>query len=125
MDDYIIEPLFDNILVLPEEKAKQTATGIILPNESGEAPTIGEVIATGRGKYIPEYITKGTADRMGGTVISQELGKIPMDIKAGDRVLYKQWGTTSVKMNGKEYFILKQDDVLALIHKKPQPAPKN
>lgn len=116
MDEFIIEPLGDNILVIQEEKAKKTATGILLPNESGEAPTIGEVIAVGEGKFLP-VTSNGNVDADG----NPKLAKTPMLIKAGDRVLYKQWGTNSVKMNGKEYYLLKQEDVLARITKASTP----
>jgi len=122
MEEYIIEPLFDNILVIPEEKPKTTATGIYLPNESGEAPTIGEVIATGEGRFTDSPIpnTVQVSGGVGGS-FPPVFAKKPMTIKAGDRVLYKQWGTNSVKMNGKEYFLLKQEDVLAIIRNTKPP----
>ena len=103
MDEYIIQPLFDNILVLPEEVKKETVTGIILPNASGEAPSIAEVQSTGEGKVDKD-----------GTLI-------PMKVKAGDRILYKQWGTNEIKMNNKKYLLLKQEDVLALVINKKNP----
>lgn len=102
MDEYIIEPLFDNILVLPEEPIKKTASGIMLPNSSGEAPSIAVVQATGEGK------------------VDKDGTRIPMKVKADDRVLYKQWGTNSIKLNNKEYLLLKQEDVLAIIRNKPK-----
>ena len=103
MDEYIIEPLFDQILVLPEKKTKTTPTGILLPTESGEAPSIAEVQATGQGKIDKDGVI------------------IPMVIKAGDRILYKAWGTSTIKLNNKEYLLLKQEDVLAIIKNKKNP----
>ena len=102
MEEYIIEPLFDKVLILPEKPIEKTASGIMLPSASGEAPSIAVVQATGEGK----------PDKDGNSV--------PMKVKANDRILYKQWGTDSVKLNNKEYLLLKQEDILAIIKNKPE-----
>ncbi len=112
MDELIIEPLFDNILVLPETPAQTTATGIFLPNASGESPSIAEVIAVGEGKYTNEV----KIDEKGNITFL----KIPMVIKAGQRIIYKQWGTNSIKTGNKEYLLLKQEDALGIVKNKKE-----
>lgn len=98
MNDYIIEPLFDNVLVLPQTKENQeTNSGILLPDSANETPNIAEVIATGEGK----------TDKSGNL--------IPLKIKAGDQIIYKQWGTNTIKMGGKEYLLLREEDILAKV----------
>lgn len=99
MDEYIIKPLFDNVLIIPDEPVKKTPTGILLPSASGDAPSIAEVKATGKGK------------------IDKDGNLIPMEVKAGDKILYKQWGTSSIPLNKREYLLLKQEDVLAIIER--------
>lgn len=91
-----IQPLAGYVLVKPAEPAKQTASGIYLPDESGEKPQHGEVIACG-----------GDATIDGATV------KCP--VKKGQMVLYKKWGGNEIKVDDVEYQILKFEDILATI----------
>ena len=92
-----IKPLFDNVLVKPLEAEEKTASGIILPDSAKEKPQIGKVVAVGPGNVTP----KGD--------------KIPMVIKAGDKVMYKKWGGDEVKDGSEDYMMVKQGDILAVI----------
>ena len=92
-----IKPLADRVLIEPAEAEVKTASGIIIPDTAKEKPAEGKIVATGNG-------------RMG------EDGKLlPMDVKVGDRVLFSKYGGTDVKIDGADYLILRQDDVLGII----------
>ena len=92
-----LRPLNDRVIVIGLEKDQKTAGGIIIPDTAKEKPAEGKVVATGNG-------------RMG------EDGKLlPMDVKVGDRVLFSKYGGTDVKIDGDDYLILRQDDVLGII----------
>jgi len=92
-----LRPLSDRILVQRMEEDKKTKGGIIIPDTAKEKPVEGKVVATGNG-------------RMG------EDGKLlAMDVKVGDRVLFSKYGGTEVKIDGLDYLILRQDDVLGII----------
>lgn len=90
-------PLSDRILVERVEEDAKTKGGIIIPDTAKEKPAEGKVVATGNG-------------RMG------EDGKLlPMDVKVGDRVLFSKYGGTEVKIDGVDYLIMRQDDVLGIV----------
>ncbi len=92
-----LRPLSDRILVQRVEEDTKTKGGIIIPDTAKEKPAEGKVVAAGNG-------------RMG------EDGKLlPMDVKVGDRVLFSKYGGTDVKIDGEDYLILRQDDVLGVI----------
>lgn len=92
-----LRPLSDRILVQRVEGDEKTKGGIIIPDTAKEKPAEGKVVATGNG-------------RLG------EDGKLlPMDVKVGDRVLFSKYGGTDVKIDGIDYLILRQDDVLGVI----------
>lgn len=92
-----IRPLSDNVLVKPLEAEEKTASGILLPDSAKEKPQIGEVMAVGPGNTTP----KGE--------------KLPMNIKVGDKIVYKKWGADEVKVNGQDWLIVKQPDILAVM----------
>ena len=92
-----LKPLGDRIVVEPVEQEEQTALGIFLPETAKEKPQQGKVIASGPGAR------KENGDR------------IVMDVKVGDKVLYARYAGTNVKLDGKEYLILKESDVLAVV----------
>jgi len=92
-----ITPLFDSILVKPVEPEAKTASGIILPDSAKDKPQIGEVMAVGLGRTTP----KGE--------------KIPMVVSVGQKVLYKKWGGNDVKVNGEQWMLVSQEDVLAIV----------
>lgn len=91
------QPLFDNVLVKPLEPEQKTATGIILPDSVKEKPQAGKIMAVG----------PGATDDSG--------KKIPMQVKVGQKVLYKKWGGNEVKIGSEEWTILEQKDILAVI----------
>jgi chaperonin GroES len=91
-----LTPLGDRLLVERLEAEEKTAGGIVLPDTAKEKPIQGKVVAVGEGRRTEE-------------------GKlIPPQVKKGDRILFTKYGGTEVKLDGKEYLILKEDDVLAV-----------
>jgi chaperonin GroES len=95
-----IRPLGDRVLVKPLDKEKQERGGLIIPDTAKEKPQEGEIIAAGKGK---------TSDD----------GKlIPMDVKAGDKILYGKYSGTEIKIDGDEYLIMHQDDILGVLEPK-------
>lgn len=92
-----IKPLGDRLVVERIEQDEKTAGGIIIPDTAKEKPKQGKVLAVGPGA-------------------KDESGKrIPMDVEAGDIVLFTQWAGNEIKMDGKEYLVLKESDVIGII----------
>jgi chaperonin GroES len=92
-----LKPLSDRVLVKPLDKEMEKKGGIIIPDTAKEKPQEGEIIAAGPGKR-------------------DEQGKlIPMDVKAGDKVLYGKYSGTEIKIEDAEYLIMHQDDILGII----------
>ncbi|MGI6130415.1 MAG: 10 kDa chaperonin [Firmicutes bacterium ADurb.BinA052] len=93
----MLRPCGDRVLVKPNVEEEKTAGGIVLPDTAKERPQWGEVIAVGAGKW-------------------DESGKnrIPMEVKVGDRVVFAKYGGTEVKVDGEEYLILRESDILAV-----------
>ena len=90
-------PLHDRVLIRRVEAEEKTAGGIIIPDTAKEKPMEGEVVATGPG-------ARG------------EDGKIqPMDVKAGDRVLFGKWSGTEVKLDGEDLIIMKESDIMGVL----------
>ena len=92
-----IKPLFDNVLIKPLEEETKTPGGILLPETAKEKPQIGKVMAVGSGG------------------VSDNGKKIPMVVKVGQKVMYKKWGGNEVKVNGEEWLLVEQKDILAII----------
>jgi len=92
-----IKPLFNNVLVKPLEAETKTASGIILPDSAKKESQVGEIVAVGPGDVTP----KGE--------------KIPMTLKVGQKVMYKKWGGNEVKVKDKEWTIIDQKDILAVV----------
>ena len=94
-----IRPLQDRVIVKRVEEEEKTKGGIIIPDTAKEKPMEGKVIAVGKGKVLED-------------------GKIhPMDVKAGDRVLFGKYAGTEVKIDGEEHLIMREDDILGVIEK--------
>jgi len=92
-----VKPLLDNILIEPLEKERKTASGIVIPDSAKEKPQEGKVVAVGPGKFV-------------------ESGQmVKPAVKVGDLVLYKKWGGNEVKIEGKDYLIVKEEDILATL----------
>ncbi|UCI06167.1 co-chaperone GroES [Mesorhizobium sp. B1-1-8] len=90
-------PLHDRVVVRRVESESKTAGGIIIPDTAKEKPQEGEIIAVGSGAR-------------------DESGKlVPLDVKAGDRVLFGKWSGTEVKLNGEDLLIMKEADIMGII----------
>ena len=92
-----IRPIHDRVIVKRVEEERTSPGGIVIPDTAAEKPIKGKVIAVGNGKIL-------------------ESGEIrPLDIKAGDKVLFGKYSGTEVKLDGTEYLVVKEDDILAVI----------
>ena len=92
-----VKPLGDRVLVQPVEQNEVKKGGIIIPDTAKEKPQEGKVVAVGTGKR-------------------DEAGKlIPFEVKKGDRVLISKYGGTEIKIDGKDYLIMREDDILGVI----------
>lgn len=92
-----IKPLLDNVLIRPLEAEAKTASGIILPDSVKEKPQIGQVMSVG----------PGGRDDHG--------NQVPMVVKVGQKVMYKKWGGNEVKVEGEEWMLVEQKDILAIV----------
>ena len=100
-----IKPLFDNVLIRPLDAQSKTESGIFLPDSAKEKPQVGEVMAIG-----PEVKTKDGVRHL------KSDGKYtPVAVKVGDKVMFKKWGGSEVKVEGEEWTIVGQDDILAIV----------
>jgi chaperonin GroES len=100
-----IKPLFDNVLVKPLQAEETLPSGIILPDSAKEKPQMGEVMAVGPGK-------SSCCDEGEG---KQACCSDEMVVKVGDKVMYKKWGGNEVKVNGQEWMLVEQKDILAIV----------
>ena len=90
-------PLHDRVLVRRVEAEEKTAGGIIIPDTAKEKPQQGKVIAVGKGKKTED-------------------GKLlPLDVKVGDKILFGKYAGTEIKLDGKEFLMMREDDVLGVI----------
>jgi chaperonin GroES len=97
LTDVKITPLGDRVLVKPVEKEEARKSGLIIPDTAKEKPQQGLIVSVGKGKLTDE-------------------GKIlPLDVKAGDRILYGKYSGTEIKIDDVEHLIMHQDDILGII----------
>lgn len=94
-----IKPLEDRIVIRQVEAEQTTASGLVIPDTAKEKPQEGEVIAVGPGR------------------VDDKGNRIPVDVKAGDVVIYSRYGGTEVKYEGQEFQILSSRDVLAVVER--------
>ena len=92
-----IRPLHDRVIVEREEEERTSAGGIVIPDTAAEKPIRGKVVATGKGKILDD-----------GTVR-------PLDVKAGDKVLFGKYSGTEIKIDGDELLVMREDDLMAVI----------
>ena len=92
-----LKPLNDRVVVRRVEEEEKTAGGIIIPDTAKEKPIQGEVISVGNGKLM------------------EDGSRRPLDVKAGDRVLFSKYAGTDIKVEGEELLIMREDDILAII----------
>ncbi len=101
-----LTPLHDRVLVRRIEEGETVRGGIIIPDTAKEKPQEGEVISVGKGK------------------ISEE-GKVrPLDVKAGDRILFGKYAGTEIKIDGEEFLIIREEEVLGILSGAAKPAEK-
>ncbi|SHI40190.1 co-chaperone GroES [Lutispora thermophila] len=93
-----IKPLGDRVVIKVLENEETTKSGIVLPGTAKEKPMQGEVLAVGSGELVDGK-------------------RVPLELKVGDRVIYSKYAGTEVKVDGEEYLILRQNDVLAIVEK--------
>jgi chaperonin GroES len=94
-----LRPLYDRLVVKRIEQKEQMQGGIIIPDSAKEKPQEGEVVAAGKGKRLED-------------------GKIiPLEVKVGDKILFGKYSGNDIKIDGEEYLILREDEVLGIIEK--------
>jgi chaperonin GroES len=96
-----IRPLHDRIVVRRIEAEEKTSGGIIIPDTAKEKPMEGEVVATGPGAR------------------NDQGQLVPLDVKAGDRILFGKWSGTEIKIDGEELLIMKESDVMGVLDRQP------
>lgn len=94
-----IRPLNDRVLVKRLAEVEKTKGGIIIPDSAKEKPAEGEVIAVGPGRYNDKGV------------------RVAVELKKGDRVLFSKYGGTDVKLDGEDYLIMREDDILGVVVK--------
>ena len=99
-----IRPLYDRIVVKRIEEQETTRSGIIIPDSAQEKPQEAEVVAVGRGKRLED-----------GTLVA-------LDVKIGDRILFGKYSGNDIRVDGEEYLIMREDDVLGILDAAPKAA---
>ena len=101
-----IRPLYDRIVVKRIDEQETTRSGIIIPDSAQEKPQEAEVIAVGNGKRLED-----------GTLVA-------LDVKAGDRILFGKYSGNEIRLDGEEYLIMREDDVLGILEGTPKAVKK-
>jgi chaperonin GroES len=96
-----IRPLYDRVVVKRIDEKETTRNGIVIPDSAQEKPQEGEIMAVGKGKRLED-----------GTVVA-------LDVKAGDRILFGKYSGNEIKLEGIEYIIMREDDVLGVLDATP------
>ncbi|MBI2855144.1 MAG: co-chaperone GroES [Chloroflexi bacterium] len=91
-----VQPLADRVLVKPAPREEVTKSGIVLPDTAKEKPQEGDVVAIGPGR------------------VDEKGNRIPMEIKKGDKIIYAKYAGTEIKVDGDDYIILRESDILAV-----------
>ena len=93
-----VRPLHDRVLVRRVPEETKTAGGIIIPDTAKEKPQRGEIVAAGKGRVTED-------------------GKVtPLDVKAGDKILFGKYSGTELKLNGEEYLMMREEDILGIMN---------
>lgn len=92
-----VRPLHDRVLIQRLDTEETTKGGIIIPETAKEKPQEGKVVAVGNGKILEDGSTK------------------PLDVKKGDKILFSKYGGTEIKIDGEDYLILSEDEILAVV----------
>ena len=94
-----VRPLHDKVLIQLLDAEEKTKGGIIIPETAKEKPQEGKVVAVGTGVILPDGVVK------------------PLDVKKGDKILFSKYGGTEISVEGKEYLIVREDEILAIVTK--------
>src|SRR3954471_16515649 len=94
-----IRPLHDRVVVKRLEQEQKSAGGIVIPDNAAEKPDQGEVLAVGNGKILEDGKTR------------------PLDVKVGDRILFGKYSGTTVKVDGDELLVMREDDIMGVLAK--------
>ncbi len=94
-----VRPLYNRVIVKRVQEEEKTKSGIIIPDTAKEKPQEGEVIAVGQGKIL------------------ENGQKIPLDVKVGDRVIFGKYAGNEIKIDGEEYLIMREEDILGILEK--------
>ena len=101
-----IRPLYDRVVVKRIEQKETLQGGLYIPDSAKEKPQEGEVVAIGKGKRLED-------------------GKlVPLDVQVGDRILFGKYSGSDIKLDGEEYLIMREDEVLGILDAKPEVAKK-
>jgi chaperonin GroES len=92
-----IRPLHDRVVIRRMEEERTSAGGIVIPDSAAEKPVQGEVVAVGRGKLLDNGEVR------------------PLDVKAGDRVLFGKYSGTEVKLGGDDYLVMREEDIMGVV----------
>jgi chaperonin GroES len=101
-----IRPLYDRIVVKRIEQQEQMQGGLYIPDSAKEKPQEGEVVAVGKGKRL------------------ENGSLVPLDVAAGDRILFGKYSGSDIKLDGEEYLIMREDEVLGILEATPEKAKK-
>jgi len=101
-----IRPLYDRVVVKRIEEQQAMQGGLYIPDSAKEKPQEGEVVAVGKGKRLEN-----------GTLV-------PLDVQAGDRILFGKYSGNDIKLDGEEYMIMREDEILGILDSKPAAATK-
>ncbi len=93
-----VRPLHDRILVKRMTEEEKTAGGIIIPDSAKEKPQQGEIVATGKGRVLEDGKT------------------LPLEVRKGDKILFSKYAGTELKLDGTEYLMMREDDILGVIN---------
>ena len=94
-----VRPLHDKVLIKLLDAEEKTKGGIIIPETAKEKPQEGKVVAVGTGVILPDGVVK------------------PLDVKKGDKILFSKYGGTEISVEGKDYLIVREDEILAIVTK--------
>ncbi len=92
-----VRPLHDKVLIQRLDSEETTKGGIIIPDSAKEKPQEGKVIAVGNGRFLEDGSTK------------------PLDVKKGDKILFSKYGGTEIRIDGEDYLILSEEEILAVV----------
>ena len=101
-----IRPLYDRVVVKRIEEQQAMQGGLYIPDSAKEKPQEGEVVAVGKGKRLEN-----------GTLV-------PLDVQAGDRILFGKYSGNDIKLDGQEYMIMREDEILGILDRQPAAAKK-